>query len=59
MAKEIPWNWAKFLISADGQILKYYNPRIDPLGVIKDIQQYLDTGTLSDPRASVKSVTKS
>ena len=45
-AKEIPWNWAKFLVSAEGQIIKYYNPRIDPLSVVKDIQKYLDTGSI-------------
>ena len=45
-SKEIPWNFAKFLISADGQIIKYYNPRVDPIGVMKDIERYLSNGSL-------------
>ena len=45
-SKEIPWNFAKFLISADGQIIKYYNPRVDPIGVVKDIERYLSNGSL-------------
>jgi glutathione peroxidase len=45
-AKEIPWNFAKFLISGDGQILKYYNPRVDPIGVVADIEKYLSHGCL-------------
>ncbi len=40
-AKEIPWNFAKFLMKADGTIIKYYNPRKDPLSLIKDIQANL------------------
>ena len=30
-AKEVPWNFAKFLINSDGQVIKYFNPRVDPL----------------------------
>ena len=45
-AKEIPWNFAKFLISADGQIIKYYSPRTNPIGVVKDIERYLTNGSL-------------
>ena len=45
-SKEIPWNFAKFLISADGQIIKYYSPRVDPIGVVKDIERYLTNGSL-------------
>ena len=41
-AKEIPWNWAKFLVSADGKVVKYFNPRIDPVKSIKDIEFQLD-----------------
>ena len=40
-SKEIPWNFAKFLLGSDGKMLKYYNPRIDPVKLIPDIQKYL------------------
>ena len=40
-AKEIPWNFAKFLMDKDGHVIKYYNPRIDPVGMIGDIQDLL------------------
>ena len=41
-AKEIPWNWAKFLVSSDGKVVKYFNPRIDPVKCIKDIEFQLE-----------------
>lgn len=25
--KEIPWNFAKFLLNAEGKVVSYYNPR--------------------------------
>ena len=42
-AREIPWNFAKFLVDKDGKILKYFNPRIDPVATIKDIEYYIKT----------------
>ena len=39
-AREIPWNFAKFLIDAEtGQVLKYYNPRINPVHLLPDIEE--------------------
>jgi len=40
-AKEIPWNFAKFMIDSDGKVLKYYNPRVNPLNLVNDIEIYL------------------
>ena len=40
--KEIPWNFSKFLINREGKLLKYYNPRINPVGMIPDIEMYLN-----------------
>jgi len=40
-AKEIPWNFAKFLCNSEGKLLKYYNPRINPLMLASDIQAQL------------------
>ena len=30
-AKEIPWNFAKFMVNSEGKVLRYYNPRVNPL----------------------------
>ena len=40
-AKEIPWNFAKFLCDSNGKVLKYYNPRVNPLNLVSDIEIYL------------------
>ena len=40
-AKEIPWNFAKFLCDSEGKLLKYYNPRINPLMLTSDLNDYL------------------
>ena len=37
-AKEIPWNFAKFLIDADGKVLKYYGPKTDPNAIKPDFE---------------------
>ena len=28
-AKEIPWNFAKFIIDSEGKVLKYFGPKDD------------------------------
>ena len=38
--KDIPWNFAKFLVSADGKEIKYFDSRIDPKKIIPDIEKY-------------------
>lgn len=40
-ARDIPWNWTKFLLNGDGQVLGYYKPMIDPLEIIDDIEKQL------------------
>jgi glutathione peroxidase len=39
--KEISWNFEKFLISKDGEILKRYKPEITPSDIKKDIEKAL------------------
>ena len=38
---DIPWNFAKFLISGDGKIVKYYDPKVEPLAMRDDIKEML------------------
>jgi glutathione peroxidase len=35
--KNIPWNFAKFLVDADGKVIKFYSPKITPKEMMKDI----------------------
>ena len=39
--KEIPWNFAKFLVNKEGHVVKYYNPKIEPRDLTKDIEAML------------------
>ena len=41
VAKEIPWNFAKFLMSGDGKVIQYFSPRVDPVALISHIEQRL------------------
>ena len=41
VAKEIPWNFTKFLVSGDGKKVRYYNPRIDPVKIVPDIEKFM------------------
>lgn len=31
VAREIPWNFTKFLVSGDGTKIRFYHPRINPI----------------------------
>jgi len=42
--KEIPWNFAKFLVNEDGQVVSYHNPRVEPINMVKDIEALLYQG---------------
>ena len=43
LVKEIPWNFAKFLVSADGKTIKYFSPRVNPEKIIKFIKQIIES----------------
>eukprot|EP00438_Fugacium_kawagutii_P015380 Skav225140 [mRNA] locus=scaffold1056:168418:178548:- [translate_table: standard] len=39
--RPIPWNFAKFVIDRDGQVLKYYSPKVPPSKIKPDIEALL------------------
>ncbi len=41
---EIPWNFTKFLVAADGQVVARFEPAVDPLAeeVVGKVRQYLN-----------------
>jgi len=39
--QEIPWNFTKFLVDADGHVLRFYNPGDKPESMEKDIEALL------------------
>lgn len=39
--KEIPWNFAKFLVNSKGEVVSYHNPRAEVLGMVKEIEEML------------------
>ena len=39
--KEIPWNFAKFIVNSEGKVLSYHNPRTEPVALIPDIEKCL------------------
>ena len=40
-AEDIPWNFAKFLVDADGNVLKYYEPSVDLDDIRSEIEELL------------------
>ena len=42
VVENIPWNFTKFLISGDGKTIKYYEPRMDPIRLVSEIEKMLD-----------------
>ena len=38
---EIPWNFAKFLVDREGNVIKYFNPRVEPFSIRNDIEALL------------------
>ena len=40
-SKEIPWNFAKFLLDKDGKVVKYYNPTVEPQKFEEDVKKLL------------------
>ena len=39
--KEIPWNFAKFLVDEHGKVKSYYGPRVSPNDIKEDIDKLL------------------
>jgi glutathione peroxidase len=39
--REIPWNFAKFLVDSQGRVVSYHNPRVEPLNMAKEIETML------------------
>ena len=41
-AKQIPWNFGKFLVDRDGKVVGFYGPRVKPLEMESEIRRLLD-----------------
>ena len=39
--KQIPWNFAKFLINPQGKVVKFYSPKQDPIEMVPLIETLL------------------
>ena len=39
--KEIPWNFAKFLVDSQEKVVKYYEPNVEPNKIIPDIEKLI------------------
>lgn len=39
--RQIPWNFAKFLVGPDGKVHKFVSPKINPNEMIPDIERML------------------
>jgi glutathione peroxidase len=37
-AKEIPWNFAKFLVDSEGKVVSYHDPRVLP----NELEKYIE-----------------
>ena len=40
-AKEIPWNFAKFLVNAEGKVVSYHEPKTLPIDIENEIRSML------------------
>lgn len=40
--KNIPWNFAKFLVNRDGKVVNFYSPKVTPNEMMKDILPLLE-----------------
>jgi glutathione peroxidase len=41
-SKEIPWNFAKFLLNGEGKVISYHDPRVLPNELEKDIEKIIN-----------------
>jgi len=39
---KIPWNFTKFLVDKDGQVVNFYGPDVDPQKILPDIFKLLE-----------------
>ena len=39
--KEIPWNFAKFLVNGEGKVVSFHNPKVEPKNLTKQIETLL------------------
>jgi glutathione peroxidase len=39
--KNIPWNFAKFLVDRNGKVVGYYSPKVKPVDMANDILKLL------------------
>jgi glutathione peroxidase len=39
--KNIPWNFAKFLVNKEGKVIGFYGPKIEPIQMVADIERLL------------------
>ena len=41
VAKEIPWNFAKFVVNSDGHVMSYHPPTTSPDDIVPEIRGLL------------------
>lgn len=39
--KDLPWNFCKFLVDMNGEVVKYYTNKVKPLELVPDIEALL------------------
>ena len=39
--RQIPWNFGKFLVNSEGEVIKFYGPHDEPLKAERDIKRLL------------------
>jgi glutathione peroxidase len=39
--EDIPWNFTKFLVDRSGNVVKRYEPPVDPADIAADLSEYL------------------
>lgn len=45
-AKMIPWNFGKFLVNSNGQVIRFDGPQTEPNGLISFIEKELESAKL-------------
>jgi glutathione peroxidase len=42
LTEEISWNFAKFIVSQEGKVLKYFNPKISAKTALEFMEEYIE-----------------